>query len=343
MSPIQDRFFKKKKKKEVKRSPILFEDSQEIISKLEKFYNGDCISYWVSQRTIISQDHINILYRLLKGRVRSDHLYIFMKSNGGSGLTSLRAIHLFRELYKKVTVLIPLECASAATMLALGADRLKIGPLGFLTAIDTFTWHELGPNDVDDHTTAINHDELERAVKLWDANKEKKDGNAYSKLYKYIHPLAIGAVDRANSLSVKLATEILSYHFKDEAKAKAISEHLNSRYPDHGYPITCREAQKIGLPAEALEWESNDLLLELNDRYSEMAKVAKTDYSTVKFHYNEITEILEINGEQIFYQKDFEYRYSKELRVWKSFEDDSGWKSVKMEDGEQQINRIFIN
>ena len=44
-----------------------------------------------------------------------------------------------------VTVLAPLNCASAATMLALGADRIGMGPLSYLTAVDTSLEHELSP------------------------------------------------------------------------------------------------------------------------------------------------------------------------------------------------------
>ena len=340
---FKDRFFRKEKKREIKRSPIRFEKTQEIVCQLEKFYRGDLITYWTSHRTLISQDHINIFYRLLRSRVRSDHLYIFLKSNGGSGLTALRATHLFRDLYKKVTVLIPLECASAATMMALGADTMKIGPMGFLTAIDTSTWHELGPTDNDYYPVGINHEELDRAIKLWEDKKQEKDPNPYNKLFKYIHPLVIGAIDRANDLSVQLATEILSYHYPDREKARSISEHLNSRYPDHGYPITFREARRIGLAAESLERESNDHLIRLHDHYSEMAEVRRTDFSALKLHFNEITDILEVNGEQIIYQKDFEYRFSKELRQWKAFNDESGWKSLTMGEEKVETNQVYFN
>ena len=54
-----------------------------------------------------------------------ERLSLFVKSDGGSGQVSLRMVNLLRQFTKRLTVLAPLECASAATMLALGADRDK--------------------------------------------------------------------------------------------------------------------------------------------------------------------------------------------------------------------------
>ena len=50
-----------------------------------------------------------------------------MKSDGGSGMAALRLVHLLRRYAKRLTVIAPLNCASAATMLALGADTIEHG------------------------------------------------------------------------------------------------------------------------------------------------------------------------------------------------------------------------
>lgn len=57
--------------------------------------------------------------------------YLYVKSTGGSGKVALRLIHLLRSVYDELIVLAPGECASAATMLALGADRIKMGPISY--------------------------------------------------------------------------------------------------------------------------------------------------------------------------------------------------------------------
>ena len=120
--------------------------------------------------------------------------------------------------------------------------------------------------------------------------------NPYQELYKYLHPLVIGALDRASSLSLMLCREILGYHMKDPKKAERISRQLNSSYPAHQYPITSREARRLGLNVVDLDPELDELLQELNLLYSEMGQRAITDYDELNHHDNEITNILEGRG-----------------------------------------------
>ena len=64
-------------------------------------------------------------------------------------------------------MLAPLNCASAATMLALGADRIGMGPLSYLTAVDTSLEHDLSPVDHTNNLVAVSNDEVERVIRLW--------------------------------------------------------------------------------------------------------------------------------------------------------------------------------
>jgi hypothetical protein len=112
------------------------------------------------------------------------------------------------------------------------------------------------------------------------------------------------------------ALKILSYHLKDLKKAHKISDTLNSGYPSHSYPITLREAHRIGLKAEPLEIEINRLLLELNDIYSEMGQRASTDFDERNSHDNSIVSIIERKGLQVFFQVDKDWHYRIEERRW---------------------------
>ena len=93
-----------------------------------------------------------------------------------------------------------------------------------------------------------------------------------------------------------LCREILGYHMRDARKAERISRRLNSSYPAHQYPITSREARRLGLNVEDLDPELDQLLQELNLLYSEMGQRAITDYDEENHHDNEITNILEGRG-----------------------------------------------
>jgi hypothetical protein len=202
-----------------------------------------------------------------------------------------------------------------------------------LTAVDTSLRHELSPVDVDNELVSVSQDELLRVVRLWKESvsaaagggAQRDDINPYQALFPHVHPLVIGAVDRISSLSIRLCQEILSFHMKDRKKVERISRHLSEGYPSHEYPITLREAQRIGLAAESLDPELNHQLLELNSMYAEMGQKALTDYDKAAYHSHEIINIVEGNGVQVYFQNDKDWHYRKEERRWAPMNDKSSW------------------
>lgn len=72
---------------------------------------------WVSGNSRIIMDDVVAFYEILKNKERHKKLYLFIKSGGGKA--SLRIIKLLREYYEEIVALVPLDCALAATMLAL--------------------------------------------------------------------------------------------------------------------------------------------------------------------------------------------------------------------------------
>jgi hypothetical protein len=314
----------------IKKPPVLFEQTQKLIGRIEKKLGCRLITYWTSPAGSVCNNDVWALYEVLSSLEHQEQIALCIKSDGGSGEAALRLVHLLRQYTDRIVALIPLECASAATMLSLGADELRMGPLAHLTAVDTSLRHELSPVDVDNELVSVSQDELLRVVRLWreTAKPSTRDGeavNPYQALFPHVHPLVIGAVDRISSLSIKLCQEILSFHMRDKKKVERISRHLSEGYPSHEYPITLREAQRIGLNARELDSDLNDSLLELNSLYAEMGQKALTDYDKASYHSHEIINILEGTGVQVYYQNDKDWHYRKEERRWAPMNDKSSW------------------
>jgi hypothetical protein len=312
----------------IKTPPLLYERTQDVLGRVQKKVRGTFLTYWTSTSGSVCDNDVMAMHELLRQVGPQDEVTLFVKSDGGSGMASLRMVHLLRRYAKRLTVAAPLNCASAATMLALGADRIAMGPLSYLTAVDTSLEHDLSPVDHTNNLVAVSNDEVERVVRLWRESVGKRSGAAVSpfqELYKYLHPLVIGALDRASSLSLMLCREILAYHMADRRKAERISQSLNSAYPAHQYPITSREARRIGLRIEDLDPELDRLLQELNLLYSEMGQRAITDFDESNHHDNEITNILEVTGLQLFYQVEKDWHYRKEERRFVPLNDSSAW------------------
>jgi len=326
----------------LKNPPILFERTQKIIHQIESKIGESFITYWNSPDGSICANDVTGLFGILRNMGKSKRLSLFIKSDGGSGQASLRMVHLLRQFVGQLTALVPLECSSAATMLALGADKILMGPLAHLSAVDTSLTHDLSPIDRDNDRVSVSQDELHRVVRLWQKEAERKDSNPYQSLFAYVHPLVIGAVDRSSALSTKLCVEILSYHLKDKKKAGHISNILNSEYPSHTYPITLREARRIGLKAEALGQEVNQLLFELHETYAEMGQRASTDFDERNSHNNSILNIIEGKGLQIFFQNDKDWHYRVEERRWVTLNDKSCWRKAELLNGKTAVSIFHI-
>lgn len=326
----------------INKPPILFPETQKIISQIEKKLGGTLITYWSSGNGSVCHNDVAAFFEVLKDLGRLKKLFLFIKSSGGNGQAALRIVNLLRQHADHITAVVPLECASAATMMALGADEIHMGPLAYLTAVDTSLTHALSPVDRNNYSVSVSQDELNRVLRLWRESAKVGDTNPYTSLYEHVHPLVFGAIDRASSLSIKICEEILSYHLTNAKERQRISKHLNSAYPSHGYPIMLREAKRAGLKVKELDPKLNDLLIDLNELYSEMGQQAITDYDEVNYHDHEILNIIEGKGSAFAYQNDKDFHYRKEERRWVPMNDQSAWNRITMVGGKMQSKRFHI-
>jgi hypothetical protein len=332
----------RKKAVKINKPPVLFKETQQVLGQLEKSLGHSLISYWSSASGSVCHNDVATFYEVLKHLGPQKQISLFIKSSGGNGLASLRIVNLLRQFCQKLTVLVPLECASAATMMALGADEIQMGPLAYLTAVDTSITHELSPIDRNNSLVSVSQDELNRVLRLWKESSHQGESNPYQSLYSHIHPLVFGAIDRSSSLSIQLCEEILSYHVTSAKERARIAKHLNSAYPSHGYPIMLREAERIGLKVTTLPAKVNQLLVQLSELYSEMGQRALTDYDELNYHDHEIINILAGRGMELNYQNDKDWHYRKEERRWIPMNDQSGWFRYSLEKGQLKSKKFHI-
>ena len=330
----------RRKRGKTRRPPLRTEQTQKLLAELQNRLGMQMVVYWTSTGGSICQNDVTAMSRLLRHEKAGDKVALFLKSDGGNPEAALRFIHLLREKYKRITLLAPFECASAATMMALGSNEIHMGPTSYLTAVDSSLKHDLSPVDHHNCLVSVSQDEVMRILRLW--KEQRTRTNPYPELYKYLHPLVIGALDRSSSLSMRICQELLGYHVKSKAKATRISRALNYDYPSHSYPITAREARRLGLNVHDLSSSLDSLLRDLNHVYAEMANPLLTDYDTMNYHNNEICNILEIAGRQIYYQVDKDWHYRKEERRWVPMNDDSGWYLSTRKAGSWKPVKFFI-
>ncbi len=327
------------KRPRTKSSPVLTDETQRIFSKLTQALGHPCLAYWTSTGGSICQNDVMAMSQLIKGQEDCKKIGLFLKSEGGNPEAALRLVHLLRHHFQRIILFAPFECASAATMVALGSDEIHMGPTSFLTAVDTSLKHDLSPVDTRNNLVPVSQDEVMRILRMW--REQKLGDNPYPEVYKYLHPLVIGSLDRSSSLSIRICRELLNYHMKSLRRAERISRELNSTYPSHSYPITAHEASRLGLNIKTMDSEVEALLRELNKIYSVMSQPLVTDYDESNNHSNEICNILERADRQIYYQVDKDWHYRKDERRWITMNDKSAWHAVERQN-RRWINKTFF-
>ena len=148
--------------KNIAKPPVLFRETQNLIAQIEQRLGGSLITYYNSNAGSVCSNDASAMYEILKGK-KLEKVFLFIKSDGGSGIAALKIISTIRDCCKHLTALIPSNAASAATMMALGANEILMGPLGFLTPVDTSLKHAMSP--VDNSNDKSCYKTLERARK----------------------------------------------------------------------------------------------------------------------------------------------------------------------------------
>src|SRR5437762_651336 len=133
------------------------DERRDLIRALEKARGGTSVIVYITstrrgfEAGAMDVDSIPRIYRHLAaarrlGRVRPK-IDLFIHSDGGDGMLPWRLITLAREFASELTMLVPHHAYSAATLTALGCDRVIMHPMGMLGPIDPRVANEFNPVD----------------------------------------------------------------------------------------------------------------------------------------------------------------------------------------------------
>jgi hypothetical protein len=232
----------------------------ELIHMLEEARGGtSVIVYLTSTRPNLeapmAMDAIPLVHRHLeaiatpKEEARVD---LFLHSNGGDGVVPWRLVTLIREYCSEFSVLVPHRAFSAATLAALGADRIIMHRMGMLGPTDPTVTNPFNPAhpqrpeillgiSVEDVSAYINL--LREELGL---SQEEAVAQAFGFLARRVHPLALGNVKRAAAQSRMLGEKLLRQRAANDLsdpELAEIVEELSSRLYFHGHPINRNEAR----------------------------------------------------------------------------------------------------
>ena len=265
-----------------------------IIKEIEQIRGSKLLIYFCGDRPIcpanIASDAIRPLYDHLlalshaAGEERIETIDLFLYGIGGRLEVPWRIVTMIREFCKNFNVIIPYKAYSAATLIALGADKIIMGRKGELSPIDP-TLHvvvpegapppsfprEIGVEDISSYVTF-----MKERVGLTDQDALVQTINILAD--KLLTPVILGQVQRAYSHIRLIARKLLALCRPplEESRITEIVEALTEKIYLHGHGIGRKEAKELGLRVEEPDPQLEKLIWDLYLAYEELLKMRTT-------------------------------------------------------------------
>jgi ClpP class serine protease len=241
-----------------------------IVSEIEKARGSRVICYVTSDRenanAQVHKDVLPLFFQHLSAMDGAQKVDLLLHTSGGDTLAGFGICRLVREFSPRVSVLVPLRCHSAGTLIALGADEIVMTRGATLSPIDPSIVGPLNPAvevapgqrqmvPLSVETVAGFKDLV---TKDWDMKGEQALTAAFKVLAERVHPLALGDVYRARQQIEDLARKLLECHRKDEEVVSQIVRTLTRGLGSHDYPISKSDArsllgEQVAAPDPAIE------------------------------------------------------------------------------------------
>jgi len=237
---------------------------KELIEAIEK--QADCVLLCLatSERPGVpgqlEEDYVVVAHELLRRiRLKEDQaLGLLLYSRGGQSQVPLELVAMIREMFPKrrVMAFVPYRAYSAATVIALGADEIVMGPRGHLGPIDaTIPNYPHNPTDQHGNLLPVGVEEVRKYFDLIAGMFDRPSSlpqlevAAFQALASSVKPLALGAVQRTLKSTEHDARVLLGARLEpksDEENEKIIAK-LASEITFHGHAIFRTEARSLGI------------------------------------------------------------------------------------------------
>ncbi|OGG13559.1 hypothetical protein A2773_02830 [Candidatus Gottesmanbacteria bacterium RIFCSPHIGHO2_01_FULL_39_10] len=216
-----------------------------LIKNIEKERASNVIVY--ASRNLLNANEVTNFYQLFSGNSEKfEKLDLILHSNGGIADDAFKMCRLCRQhTDKKFSVLVPYKAKSAATLLALGADELVMGPASEIGPVDPMIFVNLQDGSkhlVPAHSIKDGLDFFEGRIKA-----EPKTALVYSQLLENLDLTVVGAYQRAIESSKQYAETLLGDGLmkgKPTKEVEEVAKSLSEKYKSHGFVIDRDLARK---------------------------------------------------------------------------------------------------
>lgn len=296
--------------KKPKKTSIPTKTTSEAITDLETFLNGEHVLVYIQDASIGPWDVVPIFSSLAElGKISK--LNLILDSIGGFADDAFKIANILHESCEELTVIIPFKAKSAATVLSLAGEKILMSPLAELGPCDpmidvdatlvTPTGLPVKPQEEESEGAQKRRKRQINALGLRDflemAGILKRDAKGdiqeldCEKLLPFcekgvLNPWLLGDFERSFKQSRQWVETLLTrYMFKNVPtkleRIPEIAKKLTEGYYYHGYPISRREAQELGLEVYDMPEDLWEHVSQLMAAYDVMKKEQKL-YSIIE-------------------------------------------------------------
>ena len=254
----------------------------DLIRKLGELRKSTILTYVTSDRDggppiIMAEDAIRPMFDHLQGREsRTDRIDLFIYSRGGDVAVPWRIVSMMREFCNRFSVIVPYHAHSAATLVALGANEIVLGPKAELGPIDpsiTRVGARGQPEEIStEHVMSYLHF-LREGVGL---TEQASLTRLVESLANGVQPLTLGTVYALHSHVRMVAEKMLRLHMRNEQTIQAIVSALVERMHLHGHAIGRKEAKSLGLNIVSASDELEQAIWSLFRSYEDELKLRES-------------------------------------------------------------------
>lgn len=230
-----------------------------LFEEIGKIVKGTVIAYTASPyhpMPLLSQQDVPYFESLLMGSGRKESGFLILSSPGGDGNVAEKIILMCRQYFKNFSVIVPNYAKSAATMIALGSDKILMGYLAELGPIDPQLILPGYPVPIPARAFIDGLEDIRTRIV-----EKKEPVDMYLPMLHNIRPevlaMSQGAIESAKNFAEK---HLKKFMLKgDPERASKVAELLSNgkQYKSHGQLINFEEAKNIlGLNVEMIDPES---------------------------------------------------------------------------------------
>lgn len=250
----------------------------EVIKKIEALIGGPIVVYFTADSPIIqaniSDDALLPIFDHLRAMGTQKKLALFLYSRGGVTEAPWKIVTMLREFCEELHVIVPFKAHSAATMIAIGADKIHMTRKSELGPIDPSLVNVAPPKEgVAPALQQLGVEDIAAYLSFMRERAKLTDQSAIAQvtavLAQYLTPPVLGRVERTYSHIRLVARNLLSLHKPalDDRQISAITEALTEKIYTHGHGIGRHEAAEIGLDVNSLPQKDEDLVWSLYEAY----------------------------------------------------------------------------